>query len=92
MSDQQLGHLVVAVGAGVVEGHQPAANKDTALPHRSPLHLHGFASALSNVHRTLCPWRARRPRGAASTPPPTLGCSRRRNEAAWSVGPPDPDS
>lgn len=40
MSDQQLGHLVVAVGAGVVEGHQAAAQRDTPLLHRPALYRH----------------------------------------------------
>lgn len=88
VSDQQLGHLVVSVGTGVMEGDQPAARRT----HRhSPLALL-HALARSSLRRTLCPWRARRPRGAAGTPPPTLCCNRRRNEAAWSVGPPDPGS
>lgn len=37
---------------------------------------------------TLCPWRARRPRGAAGTPPPTLCCSQQQSEGEWSVVPP----
>lgn len=52
MSDQQLGHLVVSVGTGVMEGDQPAAEKDTALLHYSPLDLHGFASSARQRSQT----------------------------------------
>lgn len=88
VSDQQLGHLVVAVGAGVMEGHQTTAHRDTRLfpyPALCP-------DVASRARPTLCPWRARPPRGAAGTPPPTLGCNQQQNEAEWSVAPPGPDS
>lgn len=88
VSDQQLGHLVVSVGAGVVEGHQAAAQRDTLL---LPCPARCLQLA-SRARPTLCPWRAHRPRGAAGTPPPTLGCNRQQSEAGWSVGPPGPDS
>lgn len=43
VSDQQLGHLVVAVGAGVVERHQPPAQRDTR-------HFTALLSALTRPH------------------------------------------
>lgn len=88
MSDQQLGHFVVAVGTGVMEGHQTTAQRDTLLFHSPALYLDVAARA----RPTLCPWRAHQPRGAAGTPPPTLGCNQQQNEAEWSVAPPGPDS
>lgn len=39
--------------------------------------------------RTLCPWHARQPHGAAGIPPLTLCCSQQQSEAEWSVVPPD---
>lgn len=88
VSDQQLRHLVVAVGAGVVEGHQPAAQRDTPLLRCPAL----YPDEPARARPTLCPWRAHRPRGAAGTPPPTLGCNQQRSEAEWSVAPPGPGS
>lgn len=63
VSDQQLGHLVVAVGAGVVEGHQTAAQRDTPLRHYPARYL-DVASVTCAAHPlslacTSAPWCSR---------------------------------
>lgn len=69
VSDQQLGHLVVSVGAGVVEGDQPAAGRTqrycAALLWAFTASLHRHANALKHASHPLslactsAPWCSR---------------------------------
>lgn len=96
VSDQQLGHLVVTVRTGVMKGNQTTEGTATVTHTQTELSETVCKCLLLCLPQikpqlkchTLCPWRARRPRGAAGTPPLTLCCSQQQSEGVWSVVPP----